>query len=290
MIRVDRSAVPEPASLSARYKAGRFKGKTEAERVLIEFDKYVQDHNGSATGFKFDYERYSDTDVKKALEALFHGKCAYCEARYAGTQPVDVEHWRPKAEVIDPGGQAVLGYFWLASAWENLLPSCIDCNRQRTQRNFVTGAEETAGKANQFPVNGARMALPTPGGPPPIEEDTLLINPCLADPAEHLEFHSDGSVTPLNASPKGNESIRVYALNRTELAMDRLSHARLVEQRLRTIEGIANAIAEPTLPPEIKHDLEDLVSHEIAVLLDMAEPNRPFSALTKRLIKDIAPG
>ena len=89
---------------------------------------------------------------------------------------MDVEHWRPKAVVRDRlhGGQAKLrGYPWFATGGRTCCPSCIDCNRQRTQNDALTGVEETAGKANQFPVNGARMTPPKARRAPPIEEDAL---------------------------------------------------------------------------------------------------------------------
>lgn len=291
MIRVDRNGVLEPASLKRPYGGGRFKGKTEAERVAIEFADHVR-AGGTPETFSFTYERYSDADVKFALNQLFGGKCAYCETRYAATQPVDVEHWRPKSEVHerDANGVRIVlpGYHWLASAWENLLPSCIDCNRERGQKDYVTGVEETLGKANQFPVNGPRLAPPAPGAPP-VVEDVLLLNPCVEDPREHLDFRDDGAVLPRQDSPKGLASIRVYALNRTELALDRLGIARLVEQRLRTIEGLARAIRDPALPENVRRDLQDLVAHEIDTLHEMAEPDREYAALARQLIEESAP-
>ena len=293
MIRVDRTAVPEPASLSKKLGGrGPYKGMTEAERVAAEYASHIAS-GGEPTEFRFDYKRYKEVDVKRALETLFHGKCAYCESRYAGTQPLDVEHWRPKAEVRErdaQGTQTVLpGYHWLASAWDNLFPSCIDCNRERTQHDAATGIDETLGKANQFPVNGPRMTPPVVAGPPPIAEDVLLVNPCDHDPSQHLEFNDDGTVTPVAGSRMAAESIRVYALNRAELAFDRLGLARLIEQRLHTIEGLATVVAEPGLPEELRHDLEDLLAHEIDALLELAEPDRPFSALARRLIDENAP-
>ena len=292
MIRVDRADVLEPVSLKRPYGgSGRFKGKTEAERVAIEFADHVAAGNDPTT-FSFTYERYSEADVKFALNQLFGGKCAYCETRYAATQPVDVEHWRPKSEVHErdaTGKKVVLpGYHWLASAWDNLLPSCIDCNRERGQKDFVTGVEETLGKANQFPVNGPRLGPPTPNQPV-VVEDVLLLNPCLDDPADHLEFRNDGAVLPRQGSPKGQASIRVYALNRTELAMDRLGIARLIEQRLRTIEGLSRAIADRRMSMTLRRDLQDLVAHEIDALHEMAEPDREYAALARQLIEENAP-
>jgi len=79
------------------------------------------------------------------LDNVFHGKCAYCEtdigrARMFGG---DAEHFRPKSSVRNlvsgkyvvsraklPDGQSIEhpGYFWLAYLWQNLMPTCKECN------------------------------------------------------------------------------------------------------------------------------------------------------------------
>ncbi|WP_314961798.1 hypothetical protein [Bradyrhizobium cosmicum] len=73
----------------------------------------------------FPFQAYKAEGVKKRLEELFHGKCAYCESLYASQAPVDVEHYRPKGRVKDE--HAHPGYWWLASEWTNLLPASITC-------------------------------------------------------------------------------------------------------------------------------------------------------------------
>lgn len=291
MIRVDRATLPRPAALDMPYDRGAWKGKTEAERVATLYRRHLE-AGGEPRKFKFEYSRYKQPEVKATLEALFHGKCAYCESRYVGTQPIDVEHWRPKGEVhalAPDGSKSVLpGYHWLASDWDNLFPSCIDCNRGREQTDFLTGEKVLLGKASQFPVEGPRMGPPAPGATPAFDTP-LLVNPCEDDPAEHLELRSDGGVVAVNDSPKGEQSIRVYALNRTELAMDRLGLVKLIEQRLFIIEGLARVLQAPNLPQDLRIDIEDLLSHEIDTLLTMAEPDRPFSALARTLIDDASP-
>ena len=76
---------------------------------------------------------YKADDVKATLEQAFRGKCAYCESAYSAAQPMAVEHYRPKGEVVIAGKRTPPGYYWLASAWDNLLPSCTDCNSPRRQ-------------------------------------------------------------------------------------------------------------------------------------------------------------
>src|SRR5262249_38061398 len=103
------------------------------------------------TGKAFKFSVYGDPSVREALHRLFRGKCAYCDNVYAATQPLDVEHWRPKARVDQEDGSSVTGYYWRASTWDNLLPSCIDCNRERTQL-LEDGTTGKFGKGNQFPL------------------------------------------------------------------------------------------------------------------------------------------
>ncbi len=294
MIRIDRSVQPEPAALKRPYRSGDWKDKTEAQRVAQEFADHLA-AGKDPVDFSFDYKVYKDAEVKTALHALFRGKCAYCESRYAGTQPMDVEHWRPKGEVHEGSGtpafQKLPGYHWLASAWENLFPSCVDCNRERTQKNYVTEEEKTLGKANQFPVDGGARLGPPPDadGAATGTETPLILDPCADDPADHLRFRLDGSVAAANSSVKGEHSIDVYALNRTELAIDRLSLIRLMEQRLDTIERIAQVIDRPDLPADIKTVLEELLVSEIGALEAMADPGRPFSAVARAFLDEHAP-
>ncbi len=282
MIRVDRSGVVVPASLETS-------GKTEEKAVITALDTYLTQTPPPVKGFTFTFKAYKKDDVKKALSQLFHGKCAYCESRYAGTQPMDVEHWRPKGGVSELGQSGLgVGYPWLAARWTNLLPSCIDCNRPRVQHDDLTGLDETLGKANQFPVSGPRMQRPIPhSATPPVEDVALLIDPTVDDPVQHLRFRDDGVVIAL--TDKGTHSIRVYALNRSELVLERLGLARLIEQRLMTIEFLASVIARPRLPQELKRDLQDLAAHEIDALMELAEPGRPYSAMARQLIGESSP-
>ncbi len=188
------------------------------------------------------------------LEHVFGGNCAYCETKLDNArQPGHAEHFRPKAAVrvkiaaadgavqlqdaqtLDPIGNRIVhpGYFWLAYCWENLLPSCNNCN---------TGQ----GKNNQFPVLKAHVLLRAvaaadlpgyksryiasvkwPGyyylGPQELEadEDRLLLHPYFDDPREHIAFGIRGieaaRMQDGQKSPRGLHSIEVYELDATGL-------------------------------------------------------------------------
>src|SRR5688500_1280853 len=98
-------------------------GRERARAIAFYADEANRDES-------FDFRAYGHDDVKLELERMFHQKCAYCESDYGATEPVDVEHYRPKGAFLRPDGSlSNPGYYWLAAEWTNLLPSCIDCNR-----------------------------------------------------------------------------------------------------------------------------------------------------------------
>jgi hypothetical protein len=147
---------------------------------------------------------------------------------------MDVEHWRPKAEVHEANGTVVRHqYSFLAADWANLLPSCIDCNRERIHEVVFPDQirrKLTIGKGNRFPVQGTRAAdrasLPT--------ESALLLSPYWDTPEDHLEFLREGVVRSKNASAKAGNSIEVYALNRSGLVNERYERVLMVEKSARS--------------------------------------------------------
>jgi hypothetical protein len=194
---VKRDVIDGPASLLD----GNCEGARELCRARTHFSTVPLPEKA------FSFGAYKGDDVRHALEALFHGKCAYCETRYDVGAPVDIEHFRPKGEVADLPGHR--GYWWLAAEWANLLPSCIDCNRRRYQPTPETLISQTGilerqrqrgfrsiltGKDSCFPVSGTRMAAEPPAGQVAnaiTMERALLLNPCTDVPSEHLQFHID---------------------------------------------------------------------------------------------------
>jgi uncharacterized protein (TIGR02646 family) len=226
---------------------------------------------------------YKRDEIKAALHLLFHGKCAYCESRYVATQPMDVEHWRPKSEVHEPYGTVVRHqYSFLAADWSNLLPSCIDCNRERIHDVvFPDRTRRTLklGKGNRFPVQGARakdrVSL--------SNEVVLLLNPYVDTPEDHLEFMREGVVRPRNGSTKAENSIEVYALNRSGLVNERYERVLLVEKSIHTIRKLAQVL-EGTPDPKASNVIKDLIGYEMTALRMMREERQPYSLLARQLI------
>lgn len=251
------------------------RGIAARERKKVE-EFYADEKNRFAP---FAFSAYRADEVKEALERMFHGKCAYCEARYAGTQPMDVEHWRPKGKVVD-GGTEYGGYYWLASEWTNLLPSCVDCNRQRTQTIAPDGVKRSVGKAMSFPLEEGSPRATRRGETE--REKPLLLDPCNDRPEEYLEFVADGVVRPRGgtARAKARASIDTYALNRSGLVEERRRLLRLIEQRIATIEQLMRILDDPRGISEIV--VEDLIAHELAELRACTRPERPFSLMARQ--------
>lgn len=225
--------------------------------------------DGKTKGFKF--KVYQLKDVKARLADMTSGKCAYCEADYDATQPADVEHYRPKGALVTEAGKVEPAYWWLAAQWDNLLPSCIRCNRVETQ-SLYDGSQVKLGKGERFPLLDESNRAKKPGGE--AQEIPLLIDPFREDPAIYIEFVDDGGyciAKPVDrdensiAAKRARASIDIYGLNRVGLVRDRsryMRRARAAALRLRKLfnkqralvgspQGIIDRIAE-----EIRDELE----------------------------------
>ncbi len=151
--------------------------------------------------------------LKFHLFDLFNGKCAYCEAETQIVAHGDVEHYRPKLQVTDTGdSEPHYGYFWLAFAPKNLLPSCGICNSKY--------------KRNRFPVDGRRARTPRE-----IRfERPLLLYPYANDleRKRHLVFDKNGVAQA--KSLRGQQSIDTFGLNRGFLTPSRQLAQKAVAQ------------------------------------------------------------
>lgn len=297
MRKVNRGKQSGPAVLDKKYSDD----KSELERV--------RDHlnNPQTQNKAYAFERYKELEVKMRLEEIFHGKCAYCETYYAADAPVDVEHFRPKGRVAEDANHS--GYWWLAMVWENLLPSCIDCNRRRGQiiidhavdlSTMVSDSKKLGGhggKQDSFPVKGTRAVAEESSFE---SEEAYLLNPCNDDPAHHLEFYFDGItqhgpvglVLPKNNSEKGRVSIQTYGLNRLGLVQNRtriLRHLEFLATVYAELDAILHKIDTAEITPSLKNDIEQSIGQLQGRILDemkrMTDPKEPYSAMTTEWVR-----
>lgn len=241
----------------------------------------------------FKYKAYKEDDVQETLEGLFHGKCAYCETYYAASAPMDVDHYRPKGKVADDLGHG--GYWWIAMAWENLLPSCIDCNRMRGQvlveispslevlARTTRPPKVNAGKKDSFPLAAAGVRAIAEAKDFSAELP-LLLNPCVDDPAQCLAFafdpqHPVGLLMPvgdLAQRERGAVSIQIYGLNRQGLVEDRTRLLRQLEFLGNTAISLAKIETGDAAAPARAG--RDAALAQIKALKDAKEP---YSAMVE---------
>lgn len=183
---------------------------------------------------------YKHSSVKTALSEIYHHKCAYCESTITHSAPLQVEHYRPKANVDKKDlqiGEIHKGYYWLGNEWSNLLLACQNCNGK--------GA-----KGNRFPITGIRL-LNHPNDVAHYSilheamraEIPLLLNPELEDPLDHLYLDQDGFMH--GKSDCGNISIEVYNLNREGLRTRRQA---IINQFFRALNNQLVELLNPLEP------------------------------------------
>jgi hypothetical protein len=285
MIYRDRNKVDTPTALAGRRSLGAIE---TIEAIAFYRRKKNRD-------LPFEYVVYKHRSIIAALEELFGGKCAYCESFYHCTAPADIEHFRPKGGVAvptellprsffkskKPKGDMVLltpGYYWLAAEWWNLLPSCIDCNRQRTH-DFLEQRSESLGKANKFPLMNNR--LPAPSSRHQRFEKPLLLNPCIDVPENHLEFDELGNVRAKKGSLKGNVSIQVFGLRRTGLV--HMRHERAIDV-LASIKRLKRAEAKKRANPK-DPGAATAIKEEIETLRRYSKDEAIYAGMTRQLIE-----
>jgi uncharacterized protein (TIGR02646 family) len=231
----------------------------------------------------FPFSMYKHKQVREELERLCHGKCAYCEGLYAPVAPADIEHYRPKGAVVVNGKLRKPGYYWLAATWSNLLPSCIDCNRARTQ-DFPDSDPHVAGKANKFPI--AKEAKRAKRPSEEVHEERLLLHPCLDDPEQHLEFKDKGEVYPRVdragvPSRMAVTSIEVYGLNRKRLVDARASVQVRVEALTVNVERQMLLFNRYPGDPDIEANLVSMLDELKAYTL----ANQTYAGMCRETVK-----
>ncbi|MGO4570173.1 hypothetical protein AB4Z52_35400 [Rhizobium sp. 2YAF20] len=224
MRKIDRG--PEPQNLS----------NARAIELLKARKHFVDDKQ--LDGFKFTAYKIG----KVALKGLTGGHCAYCEAYYDVTSPVDLEHFRPKGAIETATDRISPGYWWLAAVWENLLPSCIRCNREETQALY-DGTLVKVGKGERFPIFDEADRASAENGEK--SERPFLIDPAGEEPADYIKFVEENGyciakcVDESETTEDGQRaraSIDIYGLNREGLVSDRSRQMLRAKASLRLLE------------------------------------------------------
>jgi len=205
---VDRKRVPPPASF--REEAARI-DRLDVLHLMDTTSERLSQTTPSRSRFELAGE-----ETLSALDELFRGKCAFCEARGR----LHVRPYRPaqEAEPLARSAFAHLYYTWLRTDWGNAYAACGDC---------------AAASGNKFPTARADR------GPLPDQEHLEafanenyglwhfghqdrreLLDPCEDRAfASHLSFSLSGEIEAF--SKKGAQTIAVYDLDRADLVRAR---------------------------------------------------------------------
>lgn len=262
---------------------------TSAPREFARAKRYFVD-DGKASGFTF--RAYGNPQVKEALGQLSQFNCAYCEADYDVTAPVDAEHFRPKGGVEIGGDLVQPGYWWLAASWDNLLPSCIRCNRQE-YFTIYDGSAVLLGKGNLFPIEVEATRATVPGAE--AAELPLLIDPSIEEPSTYIRFESrDGKwlAVPVDPDPaslasrRARVSIDAYGLNRPGLVRKRSIYFERVELTVAQLRKFARRLDRlPADAVEEREDTEDDINLALTQLRRMTSGEDRFSGMLATFIR-----
>jgi uncharacterized protein (TIGR02646 family) len=219
---------------------------TVAPAVLLEKGPArVREHEASiraGEAFDFDEPLYRDPAVKSVLYAAQHGKCCYCERR-RGRKELDVEHFRPKAELRQGINTSLEkpGYYWLAYEWRNLFLACKCCNE-----DF---------KKTLFPLEDPSKRWCAPHAP--NEETPSFIDPAKDDPEKEITFDK-AEIKGLNS--RGVTTSRLLGLTEGDLAGERRREFKCLELALLTALAIRNKSA--SLEPDDQAELAGIIAED----------------------------
>jgi uncharacterized protein (TIGR02646 family) len=168
MIQIHRSGVSPPV-LEA-------KGFELTQSDCDAYDACPDDYKGGKPFPSAKSTHYSYPEVKELLLKMHHNKCCYCEMKFRDPLLFDVEHFRPKngvRQAVHPRKHELPGYYWLKFRWDNLLLSCIPCNRSHKDTCFPLEDPLTRARSHHDD-----LALERP----------LLVDPVKQDPRGHIHF------------------------------------------------------------------------------------------------------
>jgi uncharacterized protein (TIGR02646 family) len=287
MMRVKRSSVAAPAIFSSPAAAEEQRRARSHYRLKRNRPK------------EFAFTVYRDRSVRDTLEKLFLDKCAYCETKIGAADESEIEHWRPKAAVKEDDGSRALGvYHWLATSWENLLLSCLKCNRPRRFR--IQGGDEDeeawerSGKGMLFPLAPGNVRATKAGEE--AAEQPLLLNPCRDRPDSYLEFvlfdegeRKKGLVGPKGVSgrrfDRGFRSIDVYSLNRPPLVERRRRELTELQRRLADFK-VAMETFDQLPPGPLRENQAQLMRSSVEAVAARLKPESEYLLMTKQAIAD----
>ncbi len=217
---------------------------------MIKVKKNIKKVPNSLSNEKFD-------DAKKALNELYHCKCAYCEQLPDGEQ---IDHYRPVAK-----------YQYLKYEWSNLLLSCYSCNKY---------------KHAQFPMKNNRNSDTNITDIKSLNniEEPFIINPEIDNPEEYFEYNEQkGEILVKNKNERAKKTINLCKLNRGNLKDRR-------KKKFDSLKNFVNYLTVFTLQkPNQKEKLKEFVSNLENKTCNESEYSALHKQIWNNFEKSIAP-
>ncbi|MHA6194646.1 AAA family ATPase [Pseudomonas wadenswilerensis] len=203
-------SVPPPAiltgSVAQLYRDG-------AARFMRQSGEQLSQHALMRSSLNLGHE-----SMGKALNQLFGGRCAFCEAEVP-TKPYRLRPFE-NAQPYQASEHAHLYYLWMDAAWQNFYAICSSC---------------MPSNAGYFPVFGKRAPLPSldqfekyaeegTGLWPdyPLKEKPVLLDPCVdRDLYKHIGVRTNGELVGL--SERGLVTREHFSLNKHGRPLKRAS-------------------------------------------------------------------
>jgi len=242
MIKIGKDLNAVPASL-------------EDDKTTRKRNRCIQDTKYHQT--KNFHQRYKQADVKKALQEIYHEKCAFCEQKIIPCQDnkieecsSTVEHYRPKSR-----------YYWLAYSWDNLLWCCHRCNQNKANDFELLGTpvvyHEDFVTAIHTSIHGYQTV-----------EQPKMIHPELESVIDKVSF-IQGVIA--SEDERVHYTITTCGLNRPDLN----------EKRKKVIDDVVKKMNDVTLAKQSKETI-------IKQLLDeFKNPESEFRALRYWMLRNI---
>jgi len=216
---------------------------------LIEFQTAMKDSIGTYGNFlripqeelKIFIKGYRHIEVKEALFNCSHQKCSYCETTPNGSR-LRVDHFFP-----------IKLYPELTLDWDNLLPSCENCNTRKSSHDTKTEPIINPSKINPFPY---------------YDFDYIWMIPAVDSPDPVLS----------------KRTIDVCDLNRRELVRSRADLLVDLTTYQKDINFVLIDLEESMSALKIKNRIIRL-EESIKIIEEMAENKEKFSAFIKKFLE-----
>lgn len=182
-----------------KQKGPDYLNSSEVGLAIEKMNDFFNSQNRNQKRYDWPFNKEIDRELKLYLHDKFYGKCGYCEIKIDFQLFGTVDRYRPNNGVREKNEYHQDLYWWLTFEWDNLIYACKECNQF---------------KGNYFPIKGIRAFNKNEDYQ---KEDSMILNPYFDEPNDHLTYDlmEEGYIDAL--TDKGNQTIELLRLNRTDL-------------------------------------------------------------------------